>query len=230
MKVHSTLVAAGLLLALAACGPVAAEYTESEAPKQLTLDNATVRVGVRFAPGSSRLAAGDAARLRRLAAGGSISPSDRVRVSAAGGPALAAARVNAIAAELLHYGILATSGSLGAAPANRAIIETGRYLATLPPCPDWSKPASVAFTNTVGSNFGCATAVNFARMVASPADLAEGRPVGPVDAIPAAAAVQRYLADKVRLPSAANIGPISAPSSGATVSGSTGAGSAGSTP
>ena len=229
MNAHPTLVAAGLLLALAACGPGAAEYTESEAPKQLTLDNATTRVDVRFAPGSSRLAAGDAARLRRLAASGSISPADRVRVSAAGGPALAAARVNTIAAELLHYRIIASGGSPGAAPADRAVIETGRYMVTLPPCPNWSKPASIASTNTASSNFGCATAVNFARMVASPADLAEGRPVGPVDAIPAAAAVQRYEADKVILPAAANLGTIKA-GTAEPPGGGTGAGSAGSTP
>ncbi len=229
MKVHPTLVAAGLLLALAACRPGAAEYTESEAPKQLTLDNATVRVDVRFAPGSSRLFAGDAARLRGLAASGSIAPSDRVSVSAAGGPALAAARVNTIAAELLHYGIVASSGSLGVAAANRAIIATGRYLVTLPPCPNWSKTASISFTNTLDSNFGCATAVDLGRMVASPADLAEGRPVGPVDAIPAAAAVQRYQGDKVVLPAAVAIGPI-APSATAAPTGATGAGTAGSQP
>lgn len=229
MNKHPILVAGGLVLALAACSPLAAEYTESESPKTIRLDNASARVDVRFAPGSSQLLPGDAVRLRRLAASGSIAPSDRVKVSAAGGPALAAARVNTVAAELLRYGIITSKSAIGGAPPNRAIIATGRYLVTLPPCPNWSKSGTDDYTNTTSSYFGCATAVNFAQMVASPADLAEGRPVGPADAIPAAAAVQRYEGDKIKLPTGANIGVISAPSS-QSGGGGTGAGSAGSTP
>jgi pilus assembly protein CpaD len=229
MNMHPILVTAGLLLTLAACGPVAAEYTEAEVPKHLTLDNASMRVGVRFAPGSSRLLAGDAARLRGLAVSGRIAPSDRVIVTAAGRPALATARVNAVAAELLHYGIVASAGRLGGASANSGIVEAGRYLVTLPPCPNWSKAASTDFGNTVSSNFGCATAVGLGQMVASPADLAEGRPLGLADAIPAAAAVQRYEAEKVVLPQGTSLGPVAASSSTAS-GGGTGAGSAGSTP
>jgi hypothetical protein len=60
--------------------------------------------------------------------------------------------------------------------------------------------------------------------------LAEGRPVGAADAIPAAAAVQRYQADKVQLPSATALTSIAAASTGATGSGATGAGTAGSQP
>jgi hypothetical protein len=67
-------------------------------------------------------------------------------------------------------------------------------------------------------------------MVASPADLAEGRPLGLADAIPAAAAVQRYQSDKIVLPSETAIGPISGGSAGPTGSGATGAGTAGSAP
>src|ERR1019366_6262420 len=100
---------------------------------------------------------------------------------------------------------------LGDVPANRAIIETGRYLVSLPPCPNWSKWPPDDFTNTLASNFGCATVTNLGHMVASPADLAQGRPVGLADAIPAAAAVQRYQGDKVVLPAAVSLRPIAAP-------------------
>jgi pilus assembly protein CpaD len=230
MKLQPCLVGVALLLALAACRPGAAEYTESEAPKTLALDNATASIAVRFLPGSSRLLARDAARLRALAGSGGIAPSDRVTVAAAGRPALAAARFNTIATELLHYRIVASEGPLAGVPANRAIIETERYLVGLPPCPNWSKLSPLGFANAHASNFGCATATNLGLMVASPADLAEGRPLGFADAIPAAAAVQRYQGDKVLVPSATSLGPIAASSTGATGSGATGAGTAGSAP
>ena len=51
-------------LALAACRPAATEWTENEASKRIRLDNASVAVNVRFAPGSAHLLPADAARLR----------------------------------------------------------------------------------------------------------------------------------------------------------------------
>ena len=67
----------GLLLSTVACYPIAAEYTESEAPKTLRLDNATTQFNFRFAPGSTRLLGGDASRLRNLAATGTIGRASR---------------------------------------------------------------------------------------------------------------------------------------------------------
>jgi pilus assembly protein CpaD len=230
MKAHPCLVASGLLLALAACQPGAAEYTNSEAPKGLVLDNASSHVDVRFAPGSSHLSPRDAGRLRWLAASGGIVPSDRITVATAGSPTLAKARFNTIAALLLPYGVVASQGIVTAVPANHAIVDTGRYLVTLPKCPDWSKESTVRFDNAASSNFGCATMADFGLSVASPSDLAQGRPVGLADAVPAAAAVQRYQADKVQLPAAsAGAGPIT-PAGTGTTGGGTGAGSAGSEP
>ena len=98
-------------------------------------------------------------------------------------------------------------------PGDAAVIRRERCLVTLPPCPDWSKPAVGAgdFTNTASSNFGCATAVNLGLTVAQPADLV-GRLVrsGSRPVQPAATAVDRYLNDKVALPAAPRIGPIAA--------------------
>jgi pilus assembly protein CpaD len=204
------------MLAAAACNPVA-EYTETEAPKRLVLDAATVQVDLRFPPGSSGLAAREAARLHGLAAT-QLAPSDRVLVAAGGSPALAAARVGAISAELLRYGVVASPMQIAGVAPDRAVVEVVRHLVTLPPCPNWSKSPLGAgdFTNTLGSNYGCATASNLGRMVASPTDLASGRPLGPAAAMPAAAAVTRYLTDKVTPP-----GP------GAAAAGGAGAGGAG---
>lgn len=224
---HYRLLTVALVLGLPAC---AAQYTESEAPKQVRLDNASARVDVRFTPGSSRLLAGDVARLRRLAATGAIAPSDRITVLASGPPALAAARFEAVARALLPYNIIANQGPLTPVPANRAIIESERYLVTLPPCPNWSKYPPLGYTNTHASNFGCTTAVDLALMVASPADLAQGRPLGLADANPAVSAVQRYQTDKVTLPSAASLAGFAASTAGPTGAGATGAGTAGTAP
>ncbi len=203
MQIHPCLLSVAVALTLAACAPPAADFTESEWPKQLTLDDATTQFDIRFPPGSSRLAAADAARLRVLAANGSIAPADRVLVAAAGGPDLAAARVAAISSELLRYGVVATPLPRGAVAPNRATVEVVRYLVTLPPCPNWSKEPSYDFDNSTHSNFGCANVSNLGRMVASPSDLAAGRPLGPAAGMPAAAAVNRYLSDKVISPAGA---------------------------
>ena len=212
MKTRRRSVALLILLVLAACRPGAAEYSESEAPKGLSLDRVTARVDLRFAPRSARLAAADAARLYRLVTAGAIGPADRVTVAAAGRPGLAAARTAAIAAELLRYGIVAGALPAAGLPPGRAVVAIDRALVTLPPCPNWSKPAAADFTNARSSNFGGATLGNLGRMVASPTDLAGGNPLGPALGPPAVSAVQRYLADRVQPPNPSRAGPILVPS------------------
>ena len=203
MQTHPCFLAVAVALTLVACAPPAADFTESEWPKKLTLDDATTQLDVRFLSGSSRLLAVDATRLRALAANGSIAPADRVLVAAAGGPGLAAARVAAISDELLRYGVVVSPLPRAVLAPNRATVEVVRYLVTLPPCPNWSKEPSYDFDNAVHSNFGCATVSNLGRMVASPSDLAFGRPLGPAEGMPAAAAVSRYLNDRVIPPGGA---------------------------
>jgi pilus assembly protein CpaD len=209
MKLHP-LFAVGIALTLSACLP--AEYTDNEAPKNLTLDNASAHLDLRFAPGSSHLGARDAARLRAMAATGGVAPADRVTVAVGGSLALASARFDAIAAELLRYRIVATPRIPAPVGPNQAVIESERYLVTLPTCPNWSKFPAVRYANTFPSNFGCATAVNLGMIIASPADLVEGRSLAMADGQPAAAAVNRYLNERVQLPTAAAIGPLAAPS------------------
>ncbi|HTT80068.1 MAG TPA: CpaD family pilus assembly lipoprotein [Stellaceae bacterium] len=197
MKPFRAFAAAGALLTIAACQPLPATYTAAEAPKAITLSNATAHFGLRFLPGSARLAAADAARLRAWAASGMIAPSDRVSVAAAGPPALAAARVATISRELLRHRIVADRFAPAGLPPNRAVIDSVRYLVTLPPCPNWSKPPDGDFTNTPPSNFGCATADNLALMVASPTDLVRGRQLAPAGGAVTAAAVELYENDAV---------------------------------
>src|SRR5438045_1001883 len=113
-------------LALAACRPAATEWTENEASKRIRLDNASVAVNVRFAPGSAHLLPADAARLRTMAATGAIQPSDRVAVAVGGGPALAEARRDAISAALLPYGVVTTPTAIGGVVAHHPVTQVDR--------------------------------------------------------------------------------------------------------
>jgi pilus assembly protein CpaD len=189
-----------LPLALAACAPGAAEYTKSEAPAQLKVDRAVYQVQLAFARNSYRLAPGETERLHHMVRSGAIRSDDRIIIAAAGGPHLAEERARAVSQELLRLGIISDTQLLTSVPPNHALLIIGRYLVTLPACPNWSKKPASDFTNEWSSNYGCADAVNLGLMVARPGDLVAGEPLAQADGAPAAAAVERYLADKVTLP------------------------------
>ena len=210
-----------VFLALAACRPAATEWTDREAPKYLRLDNAAVSVNVRFAAGSAQLLPADAARLRGMAATGAILPSDRVAVAIGGGPGLAEARRDAISAALLPYGIVTSPSALAGVATNHGVVEVGRYLVTLPPCPNWSKAPGTDFTNSYPSNWACATQTNLGQMVANPSDLVAGQPLSPALGPTEVAAVDRYFTDKVKPPRASS-------SAGGGASGAGGGGGGGS--
>lgn len=219
MKIRLYPIAVALLLGLAAC---VTEYSKSEAPAALQVDGAESRVEIAFAGGSDRLSLGEARRLDGLVRAGNIRPADRVSIAAAGPPGLAERRAAAISSELLRYGIVAQTLALDTVPANRAIVSIGRYAVTLPACPNWSESLAAEFTNVYSSNYGCANVTNLGLMVASPADLVNGRTLAPADAQPAVAAVQRYMTDRVKQPPAPTASPFAA-STGGGGGGDTGA-------
>jgi len=225
MNINRTPLAFGLAttLLLGACNP-ATIYTDAEAPRNLTLDTSTTRVDLHFAPGSAQLTPAEAARLRRLAASGSIGEADRVTVGAAGPPYVAEQRVASVSAVLLGYGVIVTGTQLADVPPNHAIVEVTRTLVTLPPCPNWSKQSQPDYANAPSSNFGCASETNLGVMAANPTDLAAARTMRGTAGQPAAAAVQRYLTDKVTpLPTAMGATPFSSaasPTTAAPTSGS----------
>jgi pilus assembly protein CpaD len=223
MKIRHYPVLLPLMLGLAAC---AAEYSKTEAPDKLRVDGAESRLSIAFAGGSDRLAAGEAARLDRMVLAGTIRPADRVEVAAAGPPGLAERRAAAISGELLRYGVVATTLVLDAVPANHAIVSIGRYAVTLPDCPNWSQPPDGDFTNAISSYYGCANATNLGLMVASPADLVTGRSSAGAAAQPAAAAVQRYLTDRVKPPPSPTASPFGGGGSSGGGGGDSGGGGA----
>ena len=208
-------IAAAVLVLTGCDGAVTADYTSNEAVNQLTIDNASHHFTLRFVRGTARLIPGEAERVGRLIASGQIDGHDRLTVSPAGPPALAARRVETLNSLMLRYGLTVAEMPLGEVPRDSAILNVDRYLVSLPACPNWSKPPASDFTNMRMSNFGCATVSNMGEMVANPADLVGGRPVGLAEGKPAAAAVNRYSNDKVELPTANAALPIAAPSTAA---------------
>jgi pilus assembly protein CpaD len=208
---RSSFVVLALTLLLGACASPTT-YSDAEAPKTLRLDTATTQLDLRFAPGSATLAPADAVRLRQLAANGGIAPSDRVTIAAAGPPDLAQLRMASVSSQLLRFGIVANPDRLAEVPPERAVVVVTRTLVTLPACPNFSKPSNSDFGNQPSSNFGCANQTNFGMMVANPTDLASGLPVAGSAGQPAAAAINRYMNDKVVLPTANTALPIAAAS------------------
>ncbi len=194
-----------LLLGLGAC---VAEYSKSEAPDELRVDGAESRRELAFTAGSAYLPPAELRKIDQWVLSGSIRPADRVQIAAAGPPGLAERRVAAVSSELLRYGIVAATLPVDIVPANRAVVSIGRYAVTLPACPNWSQSLRYEFTNAFTSNYGCANATNLGLMVASPADLASGRPFTGIDGQPAVSAVQRYLTDKVKPPPAITASPF----------------------
>lgn len=94
------------------------------------------------------------------------------------------------------YGLLVSDGTpvtVGAVQPGTVRVVVSRTRASVPGCPDWSRPASPDFDNRQMSNFGCAVNGNLAAMVADPQDLVYGREGSGVgDAATATRAVRSY--------------------------------------
>lgn len=79
----------------------------------------------------------------------------------------------------------------------RVEILVRHWVAEAPRCGEWDRSRSLHGQQLL-PDLGCATAANLVAQVADPADLAEGRPLGPADGIREAEAIVRYRTDKVR--------------------------------
>ncbi|MCU0895560.1 MAG: CpaD family pilus assembly protein [Rhodospirillales bacterium] len=157
---------------------------------------------VRFTGAGEDLDAAEAERLRAfLARAGSRYGGDDVFVvTAPAGPA-AARRGAAVKAFLARERIAASVVQIPPEPGRRGdlvAVSVRRYVAVLPPCPDWSGVPGVNFNNQPASNWSCATAVNFGMMLADPADLIRGRDPGYADGERAARTVKAYREGKTK--------------------------------
>lgn len=85
---------------------------------------------------------------------------------------------DAIAGQAARYGLLLSDSApvtTGAVGEGLLRVVVSRQTASVPDCPDWSRPSQPEFGNSTMSNYGCASATNLAAMVANPEDLIRGQ-------------------------------------------------------
>lgn len=137
------------------------------------------------------LASGESERLNGWFQGLGLGYGDTVYVDSA----MPAAR-NQVAMIAGRYGLLVTPG----APVTAGVVNPGsvrvvvaRRRASVPGCPNWSRPSQPDWDNKTMSGFGCAVNSNLAAMVANPEDLVRGRDSAPVtDTVSAVRAIDMY--------------------------------------
>lgn len=122
-----------------------------------------------------RLAPGEPQRLAGWLTGLHLSYGDRVAIE---DPAAEAPAVHdQVAGVIARFGLLLSHNApVSATPVAPGTVRVvvSRMTASVPGCPDWSRDSSVDYEQHTSSNYGCATNVNLAAMVASPQDLVRG--------------------------------------------------------
>lgn len=191
----------GAGFALAACGDSQPEWSKAQAPKENRVSIAKQEHIVRFAHGRADLSPAEAAQLADFLGNQAAQSGATISVGPATGPSgIGSSRERTVRDALARLGyrqvnVIHTGSDTGGP--NQVAVVVNRYVVTTPRCPDFSKAPEYNYTNTTGSNFGCASAHNLGVMVADPADLARGRPTGAQDGTQAVLGVQRYRTGKV---------------------------------
>jgi pilus assembly protein CpaD len=179
--------------ALAGCNTTAHTDVEAAglAPVNVPVVTSTEYVFDAAAPGGS-LAPGEGDRLNGWFQGLDLGYGDTVYVAGANAPA-ARAQVAGVAG---RYGMLVTTGepvTAGPLPGGAVRVVVVRRRASVPGCPNWSRPSQPEINNLSMSNLACAVNSNLAAMVADPQDLVHGREgTGVVDPRTAVRAVDMY--------------------------------------
>jgi pilus assembly protein CpaD len=129
--------------------------------------------------GSGALGTVDARRLETWFRALNLRYGDHVTLAGSGtAPPATQAGVAEIVA---RFGLLVEGEApvtAGDAPVGGLRIVVSRSVASVPGCPSWRDRAEANFNGGLSDNYGCATAMNLAAMVADPRDLVEGRQTG----------------------------------------------------
>lgn len=143
-------------------------------------------------------------------AGGALVPGERQRLSgwltglrlgygdgvAIDDPAYGDPRVRDTIADVVGgFGLLlADQAPVSPAPVAPGTVRVvvSRMTAGVPGCPDHSRDSSIDYQQNTSSNYGCATNVNLAAMVANPQDLIRGAGSADTDANPGFKAIDIY--------------------------------------
>jgi len=178
----------GLALLLSACGGTVNRGMESI--HQPIVQRTDYLIDV--AATGAGLAPGEQERLEGWFRSIGLAYGDRVMID---GPAGAA---GGDVAELLARRGMAIAGpapvTQGQVPDGSVRVVVSRATASVPGCPDWSRPASPEFVGSTMSNYGCASNAALAAMVADPIDLVQGRGGGTSDPALATRAMDAYRA------------------------------------
>jgi pilus biogenesis lipoprotein CpaD len=110
--------------------------------------------------------------------------------------ASAKARLNAVLIALRSQGINARTASVKSTDnqhtGDEVVVFAQTVALVVPECPGYNQPITLDYEWRPESPVGCANAVNFARMVANPNDIAQGRVLAPGDGANNVMAIQRY--------------------------------------
>lgn len=158
--------------ALAGCGGTINRGVESVHQPVVTRANYVFDASV----DDGHLAATEAERLRIWLDAVHLSYGDRVSIDDPAG--FSAAAGHDVAAIVGRYGLAVSAGAPvtdGVVPAGAVRVVVSRTTASVPGCPDFSRPSQPDFGSNTLSNFGCATNATFAAMVANPEDLIHGQ-------------------------------------------------------
>lgn len=212
------------LLALAACEVAAPPPVETWAPRLPTVAQSELVHRVQFDTDRAELAPAELASLQSFLAGLPETGRYRAlvlghadeRASDAYNLGLSERRARHVAELLRAHGLDRVELGLRALGERRPLdpghgeaawsrnrrveIRVRQWIVDAPGCGEWDRAPAVHGQQLL-PDLGCATAANLVGMVADPADLAEGRPLGPADGVREAEAVVRYRTDKVKQPS-----------------------------
>ncbi|MEY2926404.1 MAG: hypothetical protein RL367_881 [Pseudomonadota bacterium] len=170
MKKSTILIA--LAIGLSACGT---ENRGLESVHQPVVSRTDYSLDVWTGPGG--LATGDTQRLAGWFESLQLGYGDSVAVDLGGGSDSNNVR-QAVAGLAARYGILLQDSApltQGELPQGAARVVVSRLKATVPGCPDWSRPSMANMGGHSTPNFGCATNTNLAAMIADPQDLIRGQ-------------------------------------------------------
>lgn len=190
MMTFKSLPLIGLALALSACsgGTVNRGMESVHQPIVQRTDHV-----IDLAAAGGGLASGEQDRLEGWFRSIGLGYGDRVSVDDPRGDGGVRGDVSAL---LSRRGLfLASSAPLTAGvPAPGSVrVVVSRSSASVPGCPDWSRPASPDFVGSTMSNYGCANNAALAAMVADPLDLVQGRAGGgATDPVTSSKAVRAY--------------------------------------
>lgn len=184
------------LFALTGCAERTSYWSPSLSPKKNRVSWAEYHHRVNFASASTTLDKAEKEALGRFLR--RVGRGEGVRVmldtGAANQSSLTRQRETSLARHLIDKGY-SVSRVKSAHPyrgANSVRVTVGRYVVTLPSCPDWSKESMGDTANRVTSNWGCANETNLGLMVANPERLIRGGDLGPADGEAVAAGVKAY--------------------------------------